>query len=29
MKQAIQSINSITEHANKAAKLLKAYKSKN
>ena len=29
MKQAIQSINSITEHANKASKLLKAYKSKN
>ncbi len=29
MKQSIQSINSLTEHANKASKLLKAYKSKN
>jgi|ERR1035437_676432 hypothetical protein len=29
MEQSIQSINSITEHANKASKLLKAYKSKN
>jgi len=29
MKQAIQSINSITEHANRAGSLLKAYKSKN
>jgi hypothetical protein len=29
MKQAIQSINSVTEHANRAGSLLKAYKFKN
>jgi cellobiose-specific phosphotransferase system component IIA len=29
MKQALQSINSVTEHANRAASLLKAYKSNN
>ena len=29
MKQALQNINSVTEHANRAAGLLKAYKSKN
>jgi hypothetical protein len=29
MKQALQNITSVTEHANRAASLLKAYKSKN